>query len=88
MIDKILFSKYFDMPHCQISFIIKSISGSHIFIDNYSFIYDFEADKMEFIADLLDKVYYRLKQNIKSTYDVHKLEQYDKLQSVLLEILN
>lgn len=88
MIDRILFAKSFEKEHCTIAFMETSITGKKICINNYSFCYNYEEDQMEFIADLLDNVYWRLSQQMKSDRDIHDLEQYKKLQSVLLEILN
>jgi hypothetical protein len=88
MINKILFEKSFEKEHCTIAFMKMSITGKKIYMNNYSFCYNYEEDQMEFIADLLDKVYWRLSQQMKSDRDIFELEQYKKLQSVLLEILN
>lgn len=88
MINRIIFEKSFEKEHCIITFMETSITGKKIYMNNYSFCYNYEEDQMEFIADLLDKVYYRLSQQMKSDRDIFELEQYKKLQSVLLEILN
>lgn len=88
MYEKTLFEKSFYNEHSTICFDEKLISGKHIYINEYSFKFDYNKDDMEFIAELLDAVFYRLKQNMKTKRDIFELEQYKKLQSVLLEILN